>query len=109
MSEDSVEDLEVRLRRFAAARSWERFHTPKNLAMALAVEAAELMEIFQWLTPDESIAIMSDEVREVSVRDELADIMIYLVRLGDVLGVDLVSAAREKIVTNESRFPPVSD
>jgi NTP pyrophosphatase (non-canonical NTP hydrolase) len=110
MSSGRIDEVRDRLRRFAKARDWERFHTPKNLAMALAVEAAELLEIFQWLTPEESSSVMSDPQLAAEVRDELADVMIYLVRLGDVLDIELLSVAHEKITTNETRFPPaVSD
>lgn len=99
-------DLQQRLRDFAQARDWERFHTPKNLAMALSVEASELVEIFQWLTPEESQIVMgSDEARHVE--EELADILIYLVRLSDVLDVDLVKAAKAKVSANARRFAPV--
>lgn len=104
MSDASLESLRDRLREFAAARDWERFHDPKNLSMALAVEAAELLEIFQWLTPAESAAVMDDAQRESAVTDELADILIYLVRLADVLEVDLVEVADAKTDRNETRF-----
>ncbi len=100
---DSLEHLRVRLAEFAAARDWEQFHTPKNLAMALAGEAGELLEHFQWLTPEQSAALGPERRREVA--HELADILIYLVRMADRLGVDLLNAAREKIALNESRYP----
>ena len=93
-----------RLRDFAARRDWERYHTPKNLVMALSGEAGELTELFQWLTPAESDSIMDTHAAEVE--DELADVFIYLVRLADILGVDLMSAAAAKIDRNEDRFPP---
>lgn len=99
----SVRGLAERLRDFAARRDWEGYHTPKNLAMALCGEAGELIELFQWLTPEESDAIM--EERATEVEDELADVFIYLVRLADVLGVDLIKAAHAKIDRNERRFP----
>jgi NTP pyrophosphatase (non-canonical NTP hydrolase) len=100
--------LTVRLRDFAAARDWERFHTPKNLVMALGGEMGELTELFQWLTPDESAAAMSDEELAANVNDEMADVLIYLVRLADVLGVDLMAAAAAKVERNETRFPATS-
>jgi NTP pyrophosphatase (non-canonical NTP hydrolase) len=105
MSETDLLELRDRLRKFAAERHWERYHDPKNLSMALAVEAAELMELFQWLTPEESRAAMSEVARAEAVADELADILIYLVRIADVLDVDLRQAALAKIVRNEDRFP----
>ena len=86
-------------------RDWEQFHTPKNLAMALAGEVGELLDIFQWLTPEEAQAVM-DSARAGDVRDELADVMIYLVRLADVLGVDLFEASGAKLQRNRDRFPP---
>lgn len=101
-------ELTDRLREFAAARDWEQFHTPKNLVMALTAEAGELTELFQWLTPEQAADVMAAEDRAAAVRDELADVLLYLVRLADVLGVDLMAAAQAKIVRNETRFPPSS-
>ena len=95
--------LRDRLRRFVAARDWEQFHSPKNLAMALVVEAGELMEPFQWLEGAESAALTAE--RLAAVRLEMADVFLYLVRLADVLGVDLLAAAADKIAINEGRYP----
>lgn len=100
----NVEDRQEALREFAEQREWVRFHTPKNLAMALSVEASELLEIFQWLTPEESVAVMTSE-RGDDVRDEIADVMIYLLRLVDVLGIDLEDVVAAKIERNAERFP----
>ncbi|MET9064028.1 nucleotide pyrophosphohydrolase [Streptosporangium sandarakinum] len=100
-----LEGLTDRLRRFARERDWEQFHTPKNLAMAFAGEAGELVAEFQWLTPEESAAVMDDPEAAERVRSELADVVTYLVRLADVLGVDLVEATHAKIDQNERRFP----
>jgi NTP pyrophosphatase (non-canonical NTP hydrolase) len=100
-----VAGLQQRVREFALARDWERFHTPKNLAMALVAEAGELVEQFQWLTPDESTSLREEQRR--AVEDEVADVLIYLVRLADVLGIDILSAAAAKIERNEARFPPL--
>jgi len=91
------------LRKFAAARDWQPFHTPKNLAMAMIVEAAELVEHFQWLTPEQSRSLAPDKLAEV--RDEVADTLIYLVELADVLGIDPIAAARDKIVKNAVKYP----
>jgi len=91
------------LRRFAAERDWEQFHTPKNLAIALSVEASELLELFQWLTADESAAL--DDAALARVREEMADVLLYLVRLADVLGVDLLAAARDKMALNAQKYP----
>lgn len=104
MPSDQIAELQASLRAFASARDWEQFHTPKNLAMALAGETGELVEIFQWLTPDDASAVMSS-ARADDVADELADVAIYLLRLADVLGVDLADAIRTKIDRNEVRFP----
>jgi dCTP diphosphatase len=95
--------LQQRLAAFAAARDWDQFHSPKNLAMALSVEAAELVEEFQWLTEEESKAL--DAERRERVRLELADVFIYLLRLADKLGVDLLDAADRKIALNEQKYP----
>jgi dCTP diphosphatase len=103
---DSLNDLAATLRAFAQARDWERYHTPKNLAMALAGETGELLACFQWLTPDESIRIMQDAEAAAAVESELADVLQYLIRLSDVLGIDLAEAVRKKVQLNESRFPP---
>jgi NTP pyrophosphatase (non-canonical NTP hydrolase) len=98
-------DLALVLRAFARARDWEHFHTPKNLAMALAGEVGELVACFQWLTPEESAHVMDDPSTAAEVESELADVLQYLIRLADVLGVDLAEAARRKMQLNETRFP----
>jgi NTP pyrophosphatase (non-canonical NTP hydrolase) len=91
------------LRDFAAARDWRQFHSPKNLAMAMIVEAAELVEHFQWLTPEQSKTLAADKLAEV--RDEVADTLIYLVELADALGIDLIAAARDKMAKNAIKYP----
>lgn len=93
-----------RLRTFAEARNWDQFHTPKNLSMAIAGEAGELLAEFQWLTPEESSRLTAEKLRDVEM--EIADVAIYLVRLADVLGLDIYEATMAKIAINESRFPP---
>ena len=103
---DSLRDLAGLLRSFALARDWEQYHTPKNLAMALAGEVGELVACFQWLTPDESARLMADPSAAAAVESELADVLQYLIRLADVLGVDLANAFRTKLQINETRFPP---
>jgi NTP pyrophosphatase (non-canonical NTP hydrolase) len=100
---DSLDDLRERLRRFAAERDWEQFHTPKNLAMSVAIEAAEIMEHFQWLTAAQSADLDAAARHEAAL--EIADVLLYLVRLADVLDVDMVAAAREKIELNARRYP----
>lgn len=99
----TLDGLRVALRRFADARDWQQFHTPKNLAMALSVEAAELLEQFQWLTPEQSARL--DARRKRAVADEIADVLLYLTRLADVLGIDAVAAARRKIRVNARKYP----
>ena len=99
----NLEDLAARLRAFARERDWEQFHAPKNLAMALAVETAELMEHFQWLTEKQS-GELPPEARQL-VAAELADVLIYTVRLADRLGVELEPAVEAKILVNAARYP----
>ena len=98
-----LEPLRNALREFAAERDWDRFHSPKNLAMALAGEAGELLEVFQWRTEAESCAL--DPAARAQAREELADILIYLVRLADKLDLDLLAAATDKIATNARKYP----
>lgn len=100
----SIEELTGRLREFAAARDWERFHTPKNLAMALAGEAGELLAELQWLTPEESVVVMADPDAGARVRSEVADVTLYLLRLADALGIDLIEAAHAKLDESERRY-----
>ena len=103
MSTPGFDELRQRLAAFAAERDWDQFHSPKNLAMALAAEAGELLEHFQWLTEAESAALADDRRDEVAL--ELADILLYLVRISDKLGVNLVEAAHRKIGLNELKYP----
>ena len=91
------------LRKFADERDWDQYHSPKNLASALAVEAAELLERFQWLTEDQSRKLPPEELQKV--REEMADVLNYLVRLADKLDVNLLEAAREKIEKNAQKYP----
>jgi NTP pyrophosphatase (non-canonical NTP hydrolase) len=100
-----VDDLTAQVRAFAQEREWQRFHTPKNLAMALAGEVGELLAEFQWLTPDEASRVMDDPVASARVRAEIGDVMIYLTRLADVLGIDLVEAALAKLDEVAVRYP----
>jgi NTP pyrophosphatase (non-canonical NTP hydrolase) len=100
---DPLVALRDALRAFAAERDWDQFHSPRNLAAALAVEAAELLEPFQWLT-DEQSRDLSPESR-AAVEQEMADVLLYLVRLADKLGVDLERAARAKIALNAQKYP----
>ncbi len=95
--------MRERVRAFVAERDWERFHSPKNLAMALSVEAAELVELFQWLTEEESNAPDPDRRRRVA--EEMADVLWFLVRLSDRLDIDLLAAAEAKLAANAAKYP----
>ncbi|MFE6592722.1 nucleotide pyrophosphohydrolase [Streptomyces sp. NPDC057781] len=101
--------LRRRLAEFAAARHWQPYHTPKNLVAALSVEASELVEIFQWLTPEESARVMTDPDTAHRVRDEVADVLAYLLQFCEVLDVDPLAALAAKIERNELRFPVRKD
>lgn len=95
--------LRDKLRTFAEARDWDQFHSPKNLSMALMVEAAELLEHFQWLTDEQSRRLAPEQL--AAVRHEAADVLLYLLQLADQLGIDLAEAAREKIELNAGKYP----
>ena len=99
----SLEQIKTRLREFAKERDWDQFHSPKNLAMALIVEAAELVEHFQWLSEEQSQTLSPEKLAEVA--QEIADIQIYLIRLADKLGVDMEKAVKAKIELNEKKYP----
>jgi dCTP diphosphatase len=99
-----MNELIKKLREFANERDWEQFHSPKNLAMALAVEVAEIMEIFQWLTEDQTRNLDANNLRKV--REELGDAQIYLARLADQLGISPIDAALEKLEINRRKYPP---
>ncbi len=105
MTELDVPALQRRLTAFAAARDWEQYHTPKNLASALSVEASELMEIFQWLTPEQSARVMEEPGSAHRVADEVADVLAYLLQFCAVLEIDPLAALAAKIERNEARFP----
>ena len=96
-------ELRDRLRKFVAERDWDQFHSPKNLAMALSVEAAELVEHFQWLSEEQSKNLAPEKLADV--RDEMADVLVYLVRLADKLEVDLLAAVDVKMEKNALKYP----
>jgi NTP pyrophosphatase (non-canonical NTP hydrolase) len=100
-----VAGLQEAVVRFARERDWERFHSPKNLSMALAAEVGELLDLFQWLSEDASRHAAREPATARAVRDEIADVLIYLVRLAAVLGVDLDEAVRSKLATNAVKYP----
>jgi dCTP diphosphatase len=98
-----MKDLILRLRDFANERDWDKFHSPKNLSMALSVEVSEIVEHFQWITEKESFELPPDKLNEV--KDEIGDTFIYLVRLADKLGIDPLEAARAKLEKNKIKYP----
>lgn len=100
---NNFEVLRKKIADFAAARDWDQFHSPKNLSMALSVEAAELVEIFQWLTEAQSGDL--DKEKTQAVADEIADVQIYLIRLADKLGIDILAAVETKIAKNDEKYP----
>lgn len=100
-----LQSLTLQLREFAAARDWAQFHSPKNLACALSVEAAELLEHFQWLTEAKSRALSAQQKEQVG--QEIADVLLYLLQLADQLDLDVVTEARKKLLLNADKHPPV--
>jgi NTP pyrophosphatase (non-canonical NTP hydrolase) len=101
----TVHELRQLVERFVAERDWHQFHTPKNLAMALAIEAAELMEHFQWLDPQESRAVADDAAKRAAVGEELADVLCYVIALANELGLDLDDTLRAKMIKNAQKYP----
>lgn len=104
-ADTTVAELRAQVADFVAARDWEPFHTPKNLSMSIAIEAGELMERFQWLTPEESQAIATDPAERAGIADELADVVIYCLSLSNALDLDLAPAVEAKLTLNEERYP----
>lgn len=107
MTDDTMTlaQLRQRVAQFVADRDWEQFHTPKNLSGAIAIETAELMEHFQWLTGEQAIAAMQNEEKRAAVAEEMADVLIYALSLANALGLDVSDAILEKLARNEERFP----
>lgn len=101
----NVEQIQKQLRIFAQERHWEQFHTPKNLASALVVEASELLEIFQWLNDAQAVSTKDDAARMHKVEEEMADVTLYLLRLADVLSLDLQKAVDRKLILNAEKYP----
>ena len=100
---NDLDEIKEKLRQFALARDWDQFHSPKNLSMALAGEVGELLELFQWLTEEQSKNLTREQRK--AVEEEVADVFLYLLRLADRLGVDLLEAAKNKITINEQKYP----
>jgi dCTP diphosphatase len=103
MKQDSIDLLKARINRFVEERDWAQFHSPKNLAMAMIVEAAELVEHFQWLSEDDSQNLSAE--KKAQVGQELADTFVYLLRIAEVCGIDLIAAANDKIDLNAKKYP----
>lgn len=103
MSHNDLDTLKNHLREFADKRDWNQFHSPKNLCMALSVEVAEITEHFQWLTEEQSRSLPTDKLDEIAT--EIADTLLYLVRLADKLEIDLLNAALDKMETNKQKYP----
>ena len=100
-----IKKVQLRLRKFAEQRDWDQFHSPKNLSMALVGEAAELLEIFQWITEEQSKKIAKSKEDKKLIEEEIADIFIYLVKLADKLDIDIENSVKEKIRLNEKKYP----
>jgi dCTP diphosphatase len=101
---DSLSNLTASVRDFADARDWDQFHSPKNLACSISIEAGELLEQFQWRSEEEPPGDM-EETRRTRIAEEMADVLIYLVRLSDKMGIDLIPAANRKLARNAEKYP----
>ncbi|MEZ7893106.1 MAG: nucleotide pyrophosphohydrolase [Candidatus Wallbacteria bacterium] len=104
-SKTTIDDLKKIMKSFVAERDWQQYHDPKNLSMSIAIEAAELMELFQWLTNEQVRKIKKDSPNYTDICDELSDIMLYCMSLANVLGIDLSQAITEKVVKNVKKYP----
>jgi NTP pyrophosphatase (non-canonical NTP hydrolase) len=109
MTDDTLQLIMGKLRKFRDARDWEQYHSPKNLAFSISIEAAELLEIFQWVEMEKAADLLEDEAILAAAEDELADILIYCLNFADQTGIDPLQAVLDKIDRNEDRFPPSSD
>jgi dCTP diphosphatase len=101
----NIEELKAAVAAFVTARDWDRYHSPKNLAMSISIEAAEIMEHFQWLTVDEAVEAMKDAKVRSDVEEEIADVLIYCLSFANQTGIDVSQVIREKLGRNEGRFP----
>lgn len=104
--DDSLRSLTADIREFAKERDWEQFHDPKSLILALTGEVGELAELFQWIRADDAVAEFSDPARKQRAAEEISDVLIYLLRLADVLGIDIATAAAAKLRASRTRFDP---
>jgi len=107
MAKDNItlEQLKGLVKQFIDERDWQKYHNPKNLAMSISIEAAELMEFFQWLTMEESILLKDNKAKFEKIKEEVADIIIYCLSIGNVLDIDLSKAILDKIEKNKSKYP----
>ncbi|BET25321.1 NTP pyrophosphatase (non-canonical NTP hydrolase) [Limnobacter thiooxidans] len=103
MNTDTLKNIQHQLKQFSAARNWEQFHSPKNLSMALSVEVAELVEHFQWITEEDSRKLQGQQLDEV--KDEVADVLLYLLQICNQLNIDPVDAAQKKLIKNAVKYP----
>lgn len=106
MSEPTLTDLQAQVAAFVEARDWRRFHTPKNLAVSIMLEAGELLEHFQWLTDEQSAVQADDPAAQSALADELADVLIYALSFAEATGIRPTEAILAKLARNEQRFPP---
>jgi dCTP diphosphatase len=104
-AETTVQELRLAVRKFVEERNWGHYHSPKNLAISIAIEAAEIMEHFQWHTTQESYELLLDPARKAEAADELADVLIYCLSLANQMDVDISSVVIEKLERNQTRFP----
>lgn len=105
METTQIKEIQNQIAEFAKEREWDQFHTPKNLAMSLTIEASELMELFQWLTSEQSKSILDDATKAENVEEEIADVFIYALRFANVLGIDVEDAIQKKIAKNAKKYP----
>ena len=101
----TIKDLKLMVREFVQKRDWQKFHTPRNLAESISIESAELLEIFQWFSKEDSPKIKQDPTKQERIRDELADILIYSLSLSNVMEIDITETIKGKLTKNENRYP----
>jgi dCTP diphosphatase len=102
---DVLKDVQKEIKKFVKERNWEKYHSPKNLAMSVAIEAAELMEIFQWMTIEESQKVKDDPAKKIHVGEEISDVILYCLRLAEVMDINLEEALFDKIEKNKKKYP----
>ena len=105
MAEDKLEKILEKWKNFVEERDWKKFHSPKNIAMGISIEASELLEIFQWLSTEESLEVMNSKEKSAKIKEEMADVFLNLLYLSDILGVDLLEEAQKKMEINQKKYP----